>query len=50
MMSDCVEFEGDFASKTEEKAAMDVGGGMAFEIESGLYVEKNDARCTSVAL
>lgn len=47
MTSDCAEFEGGFASKTEEKAAMDVGGGMAFVIESGLCVEKNDARCTS---
>lgn len=50
MTSDWVGFEGGFASKTEEKAAMDMGGGMAFVIESGLCVEKNDARCTSAIL
>ena len=47
MTSVCVGFGKGFASKRDEKAEVDVGGGIAFVIERGRCVEKNDARCIS---
>ena len=44
MTSACVAFVGGFASNRDEKAEVEVRGGIAFVIESGRCVEKNDAR------
>ncbi len=47
MTSECDGFKGGFASKRDEKADVEVEGGIAFVIERGRCVEKNDARWTS---
>ncbi len=47
MTSECVVFDGGFASKRDEKLEVDVDGGIAFVMDKGRCVEKNDAKCTS---
>ena len=49
MTSACVAFGG-FVSKRDEKAEGEVLGGIAFVIDRGRCVEKNDAKWTSAEL
>ena len=44
MTSACVVFDGAFASKRDEKADDEVDGGIAFVMDRGRCVEKNEAR------